>query len=52
MTQTVDFTGVTFQITTDFNLEKSCSECYSLRNFSKGDQVSGFQGSDYFTTLF
>ncbi|WAR19376.1 SETD3-like protein [Mya arenaria] len=25
-------------ITTDFNLEQNCSECYSLRNYMKGDQ--------------
>ena len=27
-------------ITTDFNLEQDCSECFALQNFSQGDQVS------------
>ncbi|XP_045187101.2 actin-histidine N-methyltransferase-like isoform X2 [Mercenaria mercenaria] len=32
-------------ITTDFNLEKDCSECYSLRSYSKGDQIFIFYGA-------
>lgn len=32
-------------ITTDFNLEKNCSECYSLRNYCKGDQIFIFYGA-------
>lgn len=32
-------------ITTDFNLEKDCSQCFSLRNYKKGDQIFIFYGA-------
>ncbi|XP_052768808.1 actin-histidine N-methyltransferase-like [Mya arenaria] len=32
-------------ITTDFNLEQNCSECYSLRKYMKGDQIFIFYGA-------
>ena len=28
-----------FQITTDLNLEKDRSECYSVKHFKQGEQV-------------
>lgn len=31
-------------ITTDFNLDNDCSDCNSLRNYSKGDQILIFYG--------
>lgn len=31
-------------ITTDFDLDKSCSQCYALQNFTKGEQVFIFYG--------
>lgn len=32
-------------ITTDFNLEKDCSECYALKNYCKNDQIFIFYGA-------
>ncbi|KAL5008814.1 hypothetical protein ScPMuIL_014395 [Solemya velum] len=32
-------------ITTDFNLEKDCSECYSLVDYAEGDQIFIFYGA-------
>ncbi|KAL4237444.1 Histone-lysine N-methyltransferase setd3 [Mactra antiquata] len=32
-------------ITTDYNLDKDCSECFALRNFTKGDQIFIFYGA-------
>lgn len=31
---------ILFQITTDYNLEKDCSECFALRNFQAKEQAS------------
>ncbi|XP_013398256.1 histone-lysine N-methyltransferase setd3 [Lingula anatina] len=33
------------QFTTDYNLEKDCSECFALRNFKEGEQIYIFYGS-------
>lgn len=30
---------ILFQITTDYNLEKDCSECFALRNFQAKEQA-------------
>lgn len=32
-------------ITTDFNLETDCSECYALRDFKAGEQINIFYGA-------
>lgn len=35
---------ILFQITTDYNLEKDCSECFALRNFQAKEQASIWSG--------